>query len=88
MNEACRDDLLPAVWRREALLLSAGGEPAGGRVLEKRDVELRMKAPSGGSERRRLSVNDSEPLPCHSFWCHPLREWPQRRQSELKTMLG
>ena len=50
MNETRRDDFLPTVWCREAFLLSAGGEAAGGCALQEGNVELRMEASGGRDE--------------------------------------
>ena len=45
VHEACVDDLLPAVGRREALLLVSLRETRRIRFVEEGDVELRVETP-------------------------------------------
>lgn len=56
VHEARGDDFLPAIGRREALLLVAVREAGGARVVEEGEVELRVKSPAGRVGNKDVSV--------------------------------
>ena len=65
VDEARGDDLLAAVWGREALLLVSGGEPAGRPgLVEEGDVELSVEPPGGRQWEENGVGNRHKDDPC------------------------